>query len=188
MVTALVLFLLLIQDNVEYEHTRLKATFYLPLLRPTWALFLCWISYACLSGNATYVNSFLSLPIFQVLSKITYSTYLVHVSLMLMHLGSLRTLPYFMESDTVKHHKTLIIFWLWLDCVCRLEWWLRISASHILWEHSGLWHSNLPWSSLKGSYFQWKANRKRKKMSELMIRWLLQKIMYKTALGILDFA
>lgn len=118
--TALVVFLLLIQDNIEYEHTRLKATFYFPLLRPTWALSLCWISYACLSGNASSINTFLSSPIFQVLSRITYSTYLVHISLIYLHLGYIRTLPYFAEYETVTG-KSISDVVVANVCVCRLE-------------------------------------------------------------------
>lgn len=100
-VTALVLFLLLMQNNIEYKHTQLKATFYMPLLRPTWALCLCWISYACLSGNAPFVNNFLLSSVFQVLSRVTYSTYLVHYTLLLMHMGYKRTLVYFNEFEMV---------------------------------------------------------------------------------------
>lgn len=89
------------QDDVDNNHTTLKATFYFPLQRPIWTLFLCWISYACMSGNAGFINSFLSAPVFQVLSKITYSTYLVHVPLLFIEYGATRTLPYFTDYSGV---------------------------------------------------------------------------------------
>lgn len=47
------------------------------------------------------VNWFLSLPVFQVLSKITYSVYLVHVSIIIGHLGYQRSLFIFNDYTIV---------------------------------------------------------------------------------------
>lgn len=89
------------QEDVDNNHTTLKSTFYFPLQRPVWALFLCWVSYACMSGNAGIINTLLSAPIFQVLAKVTYSTYLVHIPLLFIQVAGMRTLPYFTDIEGV---------------------------------------------------------------------------------------
>ncbi|KAB0802334.1 hypothetical protein PPYR_04520 [Photinus pyralis] len=48
------------------------------LMHPLWSLAIAWLIYACRFGYGGFVNKFLSLPIFQVLSKFTYTAYLVH--------------------------------------------------------------------------------------------------------------
>ncbi|XP_030757502.1 nose resistant to fluoxetine protein 6-like isoform X1 [Sitophilus oryzae] len=51
------------------------------LVKPTWALCLGWIVIACANGYGGIIDGFLSLPIFQVLSKFTYAIYLLHYGL-----------------------------------------------------------------------------------------------------------
>lgn len=52
------------------------------LKRPTWSITICWMIFACEMGLAGDINTFLSLSTFQVLSKLGYSIYLIHVSWM----------------------------------------------------------------------------------------------------------
>lgn len=92
---------LLGNDDVSNNETTAKATFYYALQKPAWALCLAWVSFACMNGNGEIINKFLSLPLFQVLSKITYSTYLVHMTLLVMHYGQIRVGVYFAEYDMV---------------------------------------------------------------------------------------
>lgn len=109
------------QNDAYKNHTTIKATLFFPLQRPLWALCLCWISYACLSGNAGIVNSFLSIPTFQILSKITYSAYLLHFVIQLLLGGFARTTPYFTEIEAVRLYKDDLILFLRLFCF-RFEW------------------------------------------------------------------
>lgn len=99
-------FLFLYQNDAHYNHTRIKAALFFPLQRPLWTLCVCWICYACLSGNAGFVNTFLSLPTFQILSKITYSTYLVHFVIMYIDIASTRSLGYFTDYNAVSTFAT----------------------------------------------------------------------------------
>lgn len=89
------------EHDVRLNPDPVKSMFYYPLLRPTWAVCIAWISYSCLCGKAKFVNWLLSLPFFQVLSKITYSTYLIHLSLIAMDVKYSRTLPYFSDYELV---------------------------------------------------------------------------------------
>lgn len=68
---------------------------------PIWALSLSWITFACINGYGGCVNRFLSLPIFQVLVKISYSAYLVHVLVILIEVGQVRAFPHFSEHEAV---------------------------------------------------------------------------------------
>lgn len=79
------------------EYDRLANAFYLALVPPTWALAVSWIVFACIidyggkklncdlaTWKITFlsiigpINWFLSLPVFQVLSKLTYCIFLIH--------------------------------------------------------------------------------------------------------------
>lgn len=109
----------------DVTYNRWKTTFYMALQRPVWAVLLAWLIYACINGHAgksrQYVyrvcikqshrtnfkftgilNKFMSLPIFQILSKLTYSMYLVHISLLMIDMSSERTLYYFTDYVGVR--------------------------------------------------------------------------------------
>ncbi|KAF5285097.1 hypothetical protein FQA39_LY16786 [Lamprigera yunnana] len=51
------------------------------LIRPLWCMATWWIIYSCVHGYNDFLNNFLSLNAFQVLSKITYAAYLVHLTI-----------------------------------------------------------------------------------------------------------
>lgn len=90
-------------QEVMNNYTVLKGSIFIPIQKPLWALCLFWISYVCLDEGASFLNKLLSLPIFQVISKITYSTYLIHVSLLLMYLGAAQTRIYFTDFEGVRN-------------------------------------------------------------------------------------
>lgn len=95
-------FIFLYNNEATYNASRLWSSIYFPIQRVLWALCLSWISFACLDGHGGFINWFLSLPVFQVLSKIIYSTYLIHVSLLMIQFGSERTIPYFTDYSAVR--------------------------------------------------------------------------------------
>lgn len=80
----------------------LKNAFYLALHRAAWSVGLCWIIFACLKDYGGIINWFLSLPLFQVLARLTYSMYLVHVVLIMIQIGRQRTPVYISDYDMVK--------------------------------------------------------------------------------------
>lgn len=49
---AMIAVLFFCHNDVAFNATRLKSAFYMGLLRPAWALCLCWLTYACINGHA----------------------------------------------------------------------------------------------------------------------------------------
>lgn len=106
-VIALIAFLIIYQIDVDFNRTMTKAAVFYPLQKTVWTICLCWICYACLIGNASFIDWFLSASICQVLSKVTYSTYLLHVILILIHTGYSRTRFYFNDYEAVSGRSML---------------------------------------------------------------------------------
>ncbi|XP_049272764.1 nose resistant to fluoxetine protein 6 [Rhipicephalus sanguineus] len=63
------------------------AALYAALHKNAWALSLGWITYACATGQAGPVNTFLSWRGFVVPSRLTYSVYLIHYLVYLARVG-----------------------------------------------------------------------------------------------------
>ncbi|KAG5881586.1 hypothetical protein JTB14_034806 [Gonioctena quinquepunctata] len=57
-------------------------SFYLALVRPVWALCVAWVILACIEGHGGPINTILSLPIYQILNRFTYSIYIVHYTIL----------------------------------------------------------------------------------------------------------
>lgn len=108
-VLAVMAFILLYQNDADHNHTRLKATLYFPLQRTVWALCLCWISYACMAGYGFFVDTILSLDTFQILSKVTYSTYLIQSTTIAVHVVFMRAHPILDTFDTVRRTSKLSV-------------------------------------------------------------------------------
>nr|XP_015840143.1 PREDICTED: nose resistant to fluoxetine protein 6-like [Tribolium castaneum] len=87
------------------EYDRLANSFYIALMRPTWSFAVCWVIFGCVMGLGDPINKFLSLPIFQILSRLSYSIYLVHYSFIFMTNFTTRSPLHF--SDYYAFHK----FW-----------------------------------------------------------------------------
>lgn len=86
-----------------FNPTSLKSTLYYSLHKVAWCIYLWWLSFACLTGEAGFIANFLSLSVFQVLSKITYCTYLVHLLLISIHAKQLNQLVYFTDYEMVNN-------------------------------------------------------------------------------------
>ncbi|CAG2104089.1 unnamed protein product [Medioppia subpectinata] len=63
-----------------------------PLKKVLWALNLTAIIWMCITGNATFINRFLSYKAFIPLSRLTYSVYLTHAWIVWIYWGSKRDL------------------------------------------------------------------------------------------------
>ncbi|KAK3088251.1 hypothetical protein FSP39_016609, partial [Pinctada imbricata] len=66
------------------------STLYLTTHRTIWGACVCWVVFACATGNGGYVNTLLSWKAFIPLSRLTYVAYLVHPIIMEAYNGSLR--------------------------------------------------------------------------------------------------
>ncbi|XP_031342901.1 nose resistant to fluoxetine protein 6-like isoform X2 [Photinus pyralis] len=60
------------------EGQRAINSIYIALARPVWALAVGVVIFSCANGYGRSVNWFLSLPAFEVLSRLTYSLFIVH--------------------------------------------------------------------------------------------------------------
>lgn len=96
-------------QEAAYNPTLLKTSLYFPTHKVAWCVCLWWISYACLTESAGVINWFLSLPFFQILSRVTYSTYLVHVIVQVNHVKLLRQLFYFTDYELVRNWCELLM-------------------------------------------------------------------------------
>ncbi|XP_015839398.1 nose resistant to fluoxetine protein 6 isoform X2 [Tribolium castaneum] len=78
---------------------------YLALNKPLWAVAVATVIFLCVSGYGGPIDTFLSLPIFQFLTKLSYSMYLVHYSVIVVRYAILRNNEKF-SNLTLMH-----VFW-----------------------------------------------------------------------------
>ncbi|XP_056638244.1 nose resistant to fluoxetine protein 6-like isoform X2 [Diorhabda sublineata] len=87
------------------DYRRFENALYIALLRPTFALSVGWVIWACATNHGGIINRFLSLPIFQFLNKFIYSMYLLHVTALYMIVFSSKTSIYFNVFN--------LTYWFW---------------------------------------------------------------------------
>ncbi|XP_016976550.1 nose resistant to fluoxetine protein 6 [Drosophila rhopaloa] len=78
---------------------------YVTLSRIAWPLGLCWVVFACMHGYGGLASGFLSSPLWQPLSKLSYSAYIFHMFIEGLNGGITRTSTYF--SD----YQVMLRFW-----------------------------------------------------------------------------
>ncbi|XP_041987000.1 O-acyltransferase like protein-like [Aricia agestis] len=69
--------------------------FFLTFKRSAWVVTVGWIIFACVNGFAGPINWFLSMSLWKIPSRISYSMYLSHLTLMLAYYGSILQPTYF---------------------------------------------------------------------------------------------
>ncbi|XP_033222905.1 nose resistant to fluoxetine protein 6-like isoform X3 [Belonocnema kinseyi] len=79
----------------EYVYNVVWESVFTSISRPLWATSIAWIVLACIRGHGGPINTFLSLPIFIPISRVSYSVYLVHVTIMQIKVFATRTPHYF---------------------------------------------------------------------------------------------
>ncbi|XP_017128893.1 nose resistant to fluoxetine protein 6 [Drosophila elegans] len=70
---------------------------YYTLTRVGWSMALCWVIFACMHGYGGLANSFLSSPLWQPLSRLSYSVYIWHMFCQELNVRSTRTNSYFSD-------------------------------------------------------------------------------------------
>ncbi|KAH8386781.1 hypothetical protein KR093_002450, partial [Drosophila rubida] len=75
--------------------------FFLSLTRIAWPLALCWVVFACMQGYGGLANSFLSSPLWQPLSKLSYCAYIFHIFFENLNSARTRTNTYFSDYDVM---------------------------------------------------------------------------------------
>ncbi|KAH8295945.1 hypothetical protein KR018_006477 [Drosophila ironensis] len=83
----------------------LEEAFYLTFTRIAWPLGLCWVVFACMQGYGYVANSFLSSPLWQPLSRISYSAYIFHMFVESLNAGITRT------NTNFTNYEVMLRFW-----------------------------------------------------------------------------
>ncbi|XP_016995340.2 nose resistant to fluoxetine protein 6 [Drosophila takahashii] len=83
----------------------LEEAFYLTFSRMAWPLGLCWVIFACMQGYGGLANSFLSSPLWQPMSRLSYSAYIFHMFIESLNAGLTRTNTYF------SNYNVMLRFW-----------------------------------------------------------------------------
>ncbi|XP_016949352.1 nose resistant to fluoxetine protein 6 [Drosophila biarmipes] len=81
--------------------TVLEGALYYTLARIGWPLALCWVVFACIQGYGGLANSFLSSPLWQPLSKLSYSAYIWHIFIQEVNNRRIRSNTYFSNYDVM---------------------------------------------------------------------------------------
>nr|XP_046473828.1 nose resistant to fluoxetine protein 6-like isoform X3 [Neodiprion pinetum] len=92
--------------NNAFAYNRVLEVVVALTLRSCWSIAIAWIIYACTHGYGGPVNSFLSMPFFRPLSRLSFSTYLVHMLIQCMRSAAARTPVVFSNSLII--HEYLI--------------------------------------------------------------------------------
>ncbi|GAU88230.1 hypothetical protein RvY_00970 [Ramazzottius varieornatus] len=72
-----------------------ERTVYAALARPAWALAISWVIVSCYYDFGSVVKSFLSLPFWRPLSRLTYSAFLFHYLVIQYYFATMRELMYY---------------------------------------------------------------------------------------------
>lgn len=79
----------------------LGESFYHTFTRIGWPLALCWVIFACIQGYGGLANSFLSSPLWQPLSRLSYSIFIWHLFIVEVNARNVRTNVYFSNYQMV---------------------------------------------------------------------------------------
>nr|NP_651160.3 uncharacterized protein Dmel_CG10183 [Drosophila melanogaster]AAF56151.3 uncharacterized protein Dmel_CG10183 [Drosophila melanogaster] len=115
----------------------LDESLYYTLTRVGWPLAMCWVVFVCIQGYCGLANSFLSTPLWQPLSRLSYSVFIWHMFVQEINSRNVRTSTYF-SSYTV-----MLNFWsdfgisLIMSYVLYLIIEAPIGGLHSLWSRTG---------------------------------------------------
>lgn len=88
-------------QQFDSKSAPLEYGLYDALSRVAWALALCYIIFACVHNSGGPVNWFLAHPLWQPISRLCYSIYLLHFPVIMVTMSTLKTSPYFTELSAV---------------------------------------------------------------------------------------
>ncbi|KAK5638079.1 hypothetical protein RI129_012374 [Pyrocoelia pectoralis] len=96
-------------------YNELQATICMLILRFVIALPVAWIIFSCHMGYGGIVNTFLSNPVFEVFSKLSYCIYLVHFFVVKSFFKSMRVAPFLTNYDILAYYIPaniiIAVFW-----------------------------------------------------------------------------
>ncbi|XP_017001505.2 nose resistant to fluoxetine protein 6 [Drosophila takahashii] len=92
-------------DGTPWLVTTLELSSYYTLTRVGWPMAIGWVVFACMQGYGGLANSFLSSPLWQPLSKLSYSVYIWHSFIQEINQRIVRTNTYF------SNYQVMLDFW-----------------------------------------------------------------------------
>lgn len=95
--------------QIEPKSTPFEFGLFEPLSRIAWSIAVCYIIFASVHGSGGVVNWFLSLPVFQPFSKLSYGIYLNHCYLMTVTMVSMKIPPYFDELSAFQNYLSIVM-------------------------------------------------------------------------------
>ncbi|XP_019874197.2 nose resistant to fluoxetine protein 6 [Aethina tumida] len=84
-----------LKATTETMGEQISSSFYNGFDRPIWAIAICCLIFLCVHGYGGVINTILSAPIFNVLIRVNYSMYLLHMIILFYIYGQKRTPEYF---------------------------------------------------------------------------------------------
>lgn len=90
------------------------------LSRVGWSIALCYIIFACVHNSGGCVNWFLSHPFWQPISRLCYSTYLLHVPVIVIMYATTKTATVFSQSATLQDFIVAYLFTILASIVATL--------------------------------------------------------------------
>ncbi|KAL5292653.1 hypothetical protein ACFFRR_011433 [Megaselia abdita] len=88
-------------QQVGYESSAAEAASYDAFTRVAWGVALSWIIFACHHGYGGIINGFLSNPIWQVMSRLSFCMYMTHFTMQVIIYGNFQTSVYFSNFDAM---------------------------------------------------------------------------------------
>lgn len=102
---AILLLVVYAPNNIIFhEYNIAESSIFLGMHRVVWSIALSWIIYVCIMGHGGIINWFLSLTPFQIMSRLTYSMYLTHLSFQFIRIGLVRVPLRFNDFDIVRNY------------------------------------------------------------------------------------
>ncbi|CAG9820129.1 unnamed protein product [Phaedon cochleariae] len=84
-----------------HEYSALKSALFNSLARQGWAIGVGTVVLLCTTGNGGIINDFLSIPIFQILVRISYSVYLTHFPVLIYFIGEKKHPDHFSNIKSI---------------------------------------------------------------------------------------
>nr|CAI5840834.1 unnamed protein product [Callosobruchus analis] len=118
------------------EYRQWDHVLYMTFVRPSWSVVIAWVVVACVLGHGGVINSFLSNKIFQVLSRFSYSVYLIHYVEICLWEFSRKAGVYFTEADLMFDFWGHFMFSFGISYI----WILAFESPIIVWRNMELFY------------------------------------------------
>ncbi|KAK9692757.1 Acyltransferase family [Popillia japonica] len=78
-----------------HQYNAIRSSLFNTLVRPSWSVALCWVIFACMKGFGGLAGKVMTAPIFNIIIKINFNMFLLHVLPQIYFIGQTRMSTYF---------------------------------------------------------------------------------------------